>query len=407
MALPSIGSAGVEMRYLGKVTDITPFVSRFMWTESVIDGGWSWEVEFATEDWQDWVALMLGKKRDNWQLRLKVIEGDTENNPTEKTTDWRTAFVDGSAGRYQGEALIGKAWGVDKRLDLLSKARTRSWPGTSISDIVTATATEFGLAPDVQATNVARDRWQCRESDWAHLVRLSREATTGSGRGDVYVWIEEGALRFRAPDFQAPAVRNYDLSVVENRVDAMTVQYNGREVDRIGGATLIAVGYNLDTQTPLPFVHDVNAASVYPALGDHVPRDPADARRVIFTAEEDPKLVEAVCRSVWGRAGPRYYTMRLDLRPDFALRPGVMVQGQANLDARHSAPVFGIFCVLEVRHAIVRGKLTTTLACFRREAYDGDARPTGTPVAKGAGTDNYAIGAPDQPMTVVTAQIIG
>ena len=392
------GSGGIDMRVGQSVTDVTPFVRRFVWNESLIQGGWSWSMHFNTEDWSEWTPLLLGRDAPAYRFRLKSQEGDLEI-----TTDWKQAFVDGSREVFRGESMISLVHGQDARLTLRQKARTRAWPQTSVSDVFERVANEYGLAPAIDTSAPTRDRWQVREDDWSFMRRLLRHTSTDSGRGDVYLWLDEQTLRFGAPVLTVPSARRHDLSEVENRVDRVSVNYSGRLVDRLGGATMRTVAYDLDNAKAKTFKVNPAEASTLPALARKVPRDPADGLRVIHTTEEALGFAESDARAAWGRAAPRYFTLRLDTRPDLTLRPGQLVEVQVNLDSRHDSPFLGRFVVLEITHVVARSAIKTTALCFRREAFAGDADPTGSSAAQAGTRDRYRFGQQNRPSVVLQA----
>jgi len=395
------GTGGVEMRLDNEAVDITAYTRRFVWTESLIGGGFSWSLDFSTEEWDEFTDVLLGRDRPEVRFRLKTVEDDIE-----ATTDWRRAITDGSTNAYRGTSLGASVWGSDKRLLMRQKARTRAWPATSLSDLVARIANEYGFAADVETTSGRRDRWQVREDDWTFLYRRARESSTGSARADSFLWLDEDVLRFGAPDTQAPSDRRHDFSEVENRIDRIVLSYAGRAVDRAGGATLSGVGFDLAKKATRLFTQDATKAGVQPALAKKVPRDPGEALRVVPVFEETPDLVEAATRARWGRSGPRYFTLRLDTRPDLTLRLGAVVEVQANVDARRQTPFLGRFVVLELQHVAVNSAITTTAVCFRREAYEGEEDPTGVAAAQGGTRDNYIAGQPSAPRTILVGEVL-
>lgn len=398
------GTGGIELRIdSATARDITAFVKRFVWTESMIAGGFSWGIEFATEDWPEFTDLLLG--RDTPVLRFRLLSQQDGGVPA--TTDWRTAITDGSSAGIRGETFTGRAHGADRRLDMRQKARTRAWPQASVSDLVARIGADYGFAVQAaDSTAGRRDRWQLRQDDWSFLAQSVREVATSSGRGDAFVWLDEETLHFGAPSVQVASDRRHDMSEIENRVDRFVVGYQGREVDRQGGATLVGVGYDLDKQKAVIFKLDEGQTRTQPALASKVPRSQADGLRVLPVMEEGAALVEEHTRGKWGKVAPRYFSLRVDTRPDLTLRPGMVVEMQTNLDARHRTPFLGRFVVLEVQHILAAGAITTVASCFRRESYEGEEDPIGAAVAQGATRDAYRLGQPDLPRTVLVAEVL-
>jgi phage protein D len=403
------GTSILELRTGGpgsRALDITAFVRKFVWYESLIAGGWSWELAFAAEQWPEWEPLLLGRDEPEVGRYFRLGAQSSGRDDPGITTDWRFAVVDGSSSAIKGTALLGHVTGGDRRLLLASKARTRAWPASTVAGILRQIAAEYGISSTIENTLGTRDRLQVRESDWTFIMRLGREAASASGRGDVFPFMDEERLLFGAPNLVAPSERRHDLAEVENRVENTIVAYNGRTADRRGAGTLRGVGYDLDQQAPIVFEVDGQAAQTHPSLARRVPRPQEDALRVLPVMEESAALVEAQARSAWGRAAPRYFSLRLDTRPDLTLRPGKVVEVQATLDGRRDSPLFGRFVVLEVKHTMDGANLTTTIACFRREAFQGEEDPTGASASSGGTRDRYRFGGDDRPRTVIRAEVI-
>ena len=399
------GTSGIEMRLgsgSGEAKDITPLVRRFVWSDSLLAGGFSWKMTFTTEEWSEWNKLLLGEPNPVVRFRLYSQDGNVT-----KTTDWRTAVTDVSRSGFRGTVMYARAEGADRRLDLRQKVRTRAFPNSSVADVVTAVAGEHNLTPVIDGKGPARDRWQLREDNWTYIMRLAREHATDSQRGDVFLWVDEDTIRLGSPKIAGiPATRRHEMSEVESRVDRHIVSYAGRKVDRAGGATLVGIGYDFDAAAPLTFTMDANAAQTQPALARRVPRKPDDGLRVFPITESAASFVQNITRARWGRTAPRYFTLRVDTRPDVLLRPGVILEMNANLDDRRQTPLHGRFVVLEVVHDLLDSSIRTTAVCYRREAYEGQEDPTGSAAASGGSRDNYRTGQPDLPRVVLVAQEI-
>jgi hypothetical protein len=394
-----VGTAGLDVLLDSQALDVTSFARRFTWRESMLSGGFSWTIHLTTDAWREWSDVVLG--RTTIGLRLKTQEGDIQ-----ASTDWRTAYIDRSSAAFRSTTATYQIDGADVRLDLMQKARTRAWASRAVSDIVQQIAGEYGLDATVERTTSRRDRWQCRETDWDFMRRLAAEAASESGRGDCYVWHDGKNLRFDAPHTQARSDRRHVLAEVENRVDRTVVSYQGREVDRMGGATLIGVGYDMEAGGAKVFTLNADKASAHPALGHAVPRVQADGLCVVELPEAQDGTVEELVRGRWGKAASRYFALRLDARPDLALRPGMIVDVQGDLSATQQTPLLGRFAVLEVQHTLVAGALTTTVAGYRREAGEGDEEPTGAAAANVGTRDRYRFGAEQRPRTVIVAEVI-
>jgi hypothetical protein len=268
-------------------------------------------------------------------------------------------------------------------------------------------AEEYGLRHEVQDTTRVRDRWQCRRSDWSYLRMLARESAVAPGRGDSYLWLDDDTLRFGAPDLSAPAERRYQLNTDDARLDRVVISYNGRAVDRAGGATLRGVGYDLDAGTPLTFDMGAQAAATQPALGSRLVRSPDDGLRVAPLTSESRDGVEERTRSAWGAHAPRTFSLRADGEGDITLRPGRVVEVQGSNSPERDLPVFGRYVVLEVVHTMEGGSVATAAVCYRREAFRGDVEPAGAAVTSGGTRDTFRPGEkPAQPRTILVAEVL-
>jgi len=379
--------------------DITPFVDQFTWTESMIAGGFSWNMRFKAEQWAEWDKLLFGRDRPTHQFRLRIEE---DSGP--QSTEWRTAIVDKSRAAFaQDASMVAEVKGADRRLDFAQITRTRAWNNRRVSDVIQQIAGEYGVQAAVE-TSSRTDSWtQVRENNWAFLRRIARSATTDSGRADTYLWLDEGTLRFGAPQLTDVSDRRYDMSVVESRVNDYAAVYNGREADRQGAARLRGVGFDFDLKRGLTFTMDAGTAATQPSLASLVPRRMEDGLRIYPVFEGSSEDVEEVVRSRWGRVAARYLTLRVTTRPDLTIMPNKIISMESNLDNKRATPYMGRYVVLEVRHVLEKESITTTLVCYRREAQEGEAQPTGAN-ADTAGTRDQAQVAGRMPRTILTAR---
>lgn len=403
MALPSItGTGGLEIRRGGDARDITPFVYRYVSTESMIEGGWSWSLTLNIEQWKEWERLLLGQDENpGREFRLNQQDGVLN-----ATSEWMRAFVDGSKMDVRGRALSARVWGADVRLKMQQFAKTRAWPDTSVAEVIRRIAAEYDLIPDVQDTLGRRNRWQLRQDDWTYMSELASYAATGSRRGDSYLWVDDDAIRFKAPNLGIASDRRHDLSEADNRADKVLIAYHGRRADRCGGASLLGVSYEPLEGQPIRFLMDGAAASTQPAMATKLPRPASDGLRVVPFMYSESELVEEKTRGWWGGVAPRYFSMRLTTRPDLTLRPGNVVEVQANLNERQNLAVFGRYVVLEVQHVLENGHITTTASCFRREAFVGDEEPTGSSVSFAGTRDRTRLSASPLPRSTLVAEVL-
>jgi hypothetical protein len=88
------------------------------------------------------------------------------------------------------------------------------------------------------------------------------------------------------------------------------------------------------------------------------------------------------------------------------VRVNSIISMEANIDARRETPWIGRYVVLEVRHEMIGSTMTTTLVCYRREAHEGEALPTGAS-ADIDSTRDQGQRAGQQPRTIRTARQLG
>lgn len=396
-------TSSIELR-LGEqeAFDITPFVKRFVWSESMLSGGFSWELVILTERWKDWESILFG--RDQPRIQFRLISNEPEGPVS---TEWRTAVVDKSRAVFgQNVAMLADIKGADARLDMAQKVRTRAWAERSVSSVLTQLASEHGLTPDIEKTAALDINIQAREDDWTFARRLAQEAATESGRGDAYLWVDEDALRFRAPQLTDQSERRYDMSVVENRVDGYVAAYNGREADREGAATLLGVGFNFLTKQATLFEMNPSTAATHPSMASRVPRRMEDGLRFVPVFSEAQKQVEENVRASWGKVASRYVTMRINTRPDLTLRPNTVISMEANLDERRQTPFMGRYALLEVQHVLEKSTIITTVVGYRREAQVGDAQPTGSNADTAGSRDAFRGAGNNPPKTISVARLL-
>ena len=394
--------SSLEMRLSNdEALDITPFVKRFVWTESMIHGGFSWSIKFLANKWKEWDFLMMGRDSPDVQFRLR-----SEEDSGPQSTEWRTAIVDKSRAAFsQDRSMVGEVKGADRRLLLAQTPRTRAFSDLLASQVLSQIASEHALTPDIEATSSIESWVQSRTNDWAFMRRLARASSTQGGRCDTYLWMDEQTLRFAAPQLADESDRQYDMSTVEGRVDSYAVTYHGRQADRMGAASLRGVGFDFNTKQGITFEMGPGTASTQPSLAGRVPRRMADGLRIIPVFDADPASVESVVRSRWGRAAPRYLGMRINSRPDLTLQVNKVISMESNLDEDAETPFMGRYAVLEVQHVMERGSIATSLTAYRREAQIGEAQPTGAS-ADIPGTRDRFQDAGIMPRTIVTAQEI-
>jgi len=396
--------AGLEMRLdQEKSLDITPFVKRFVWRQSMIAGGFSWEMRFATTQWNEWNALLMGRERPRVQFRLRSDESDQQPQATE----WRTVITDMSRASFsQDISMIGEIRGADRRLELAQETRCRVFDTQLASSVFSRIASEYGLDTDIEPTSVADTFTQAHKNDWTFMRGLARDHVVQSKRGDCYLWLDENILKFQTVELSDQSDRSYDIATLENRVNGYAATYYGRRADRRGAARLQGIGFDFVTKKPVVFTMDPGAAQTHPSLAQRVPRRMADGLRVFPVIESTPGLVEAETRARWGRVAPRYLSLAIETRPDLTVRVGKIMSVESNLGERRETPFLGRYAILEVEHVYEDGAISTKLIGYRREAHEGEAQPTGSSADNVGTRDRNGLVSGINPRTTVIAQEI-
>ena len=397
------GTSGVEMRIKDEARDITPLVDEFLWTESLLDGGFSWSMRLKTHVWSEWWDLMLGREQPVIRFRLKQQEQGIET-----ATEWKRAITDWSKAAFSPEPTMNmEVHGADRRLDLLQTSRLRTFTDASVADVVRRVGQGHGLQTnDVADTRGERTRWQLREDDWTFLRRLMRGTASSDGRGDVFLYMEEDSLRLVVIQSQAASTRRHDSADIENRLNGYVVQYQGRRIDRLGGATLQGVGYDFDSKQGISISADGSVAAVHPALSKRVPRVQGDGLRSMPVIEDQRALVDAAVRSAWGDLAPRYFSLKTHTRPDLALKPNAVLEIVASDDPERESVMQGRYLLMEVQHRYFDGAINTTAVAYRREAWEGEDQPTGAAADTVRSRDGYQVGEQAAPTTIITAEVL-
>ena len=395
--------SSIELRVgESEALDITPFVDRFVWSESMLAGGFSWDIKFKTEKWAEWDRLMLGRDEPRHQFRLRVQGASGAD-----TTEWRTAITDKSRAAFAANTgMVGQISGADTRLKMAQQSRTRVWKELRASEVLTRIAADYGLEVAIDNSASTRTHEQLRMNDWAFARRVARYATTESGRCDTYLWLDENTLRFSAPQLTEASVRRYDMSVMEDRVNDYAGAYFGRGADRQGAARLRGVGFDWKTKTGSVFTMDAARAQSQPSLASRVPRRMEDGLRVYPVFDEARGVVEERVRARWGRVAPRYFSMRVNTRPDLTVRPNTVIAVESNLDIRRETPFTGRYVVLEVLHTLENSSIVTSLICYRREAHEGEAQPTGANADNASTSDSFESVGTQARSTIKTAVVL-
>lgn len=362
----------VEFRFAGdpsSVVEVTKSVDEMVWLDSYLRGGLSWGIRLhAHGPW--WSRKLVGL--DDFEMRL--------SGPFSAATDWLPARLDGSSTAASDNYSLIELRGGDARLVMSQKVRTRAWPSRQMSSVVAEIGEEYGLEVDVEDSSGESDWWQCRETDWSFIRKLARESITPAGRGGYFVYVCGNTMKFTTPSWEADPFRVYDI--LGGAVRRAVVRYNGRKVDRLGGARTRGIGYDLHNKVGMVFeAGGSDSAASYPALSSRVPRDPSSGLRVIPVIHDEVEMVRGVASGKWASASHRYFSLRLDVDPDLYLRPGIIIS-LSGPNTSGQPQLLGKYLVMEVRHVQFDKGLQTTVVAYRREADIGQTEPSGVSVSQ-------------------------
>jgi len=362
--------------------DATPLVESFSILHSAFRHGRQWEIRFADEDWNFWEPYVAGI--DPLRVRLTFSKSNTQ-----ETTGWLTLYVDASEADYNRSRLDGTLRGGDALLKMALEDRTKAWPQLTVDAILTQLAASYGFVPDTTGMLGSRTWYQLDETDIDYLKYLLGFASTTGGRGDVWLWFDNGTLHLKPFDTKAPSKDKYLIGGIDDRLAHAPAGFYGGQVDRGGGRLFDAIAHDTSTKTTLSFTAGAVSAGG-PALSTFVPRIPAQGRRSAYVTDADISLLRAVAQARWAKYAMRYFGITLETKGSLRTTVGDMIE----VDFLKEYPDKGAFVrgrypVFEVEHKYTRGVFRTNITGYRREAEAGETAAAGANVSSSRGQDAY------------------
>lgn len=361
--------------------DVTPFVDRFLFKESLLDGHATWRLWFKASSWEFWADLMVGKG-----LLLTVnVTGKKDGRTTE--TGWLPLTVDASEGGVEGTRLRGSIVGGGPELKMCVEEKRKAYAMMPASTVLAQIAALYQLAPTVGQTSDLRNWYQANQTDWEFLQEvMSFYVASSDNRGDAYLYVGPNTLDVGAINYAKPSVRQYDLTADDDRVTRAKFRYYGGQVDRRGGAVVEARGYDNRTGLEVFFLASpVTAPS--PALANKLPKPLASRKRIFVTPWDSPSVVRAQAIREQARFSLRYFGVSVKALNDLTVKLKDMFEISMRDEKGYGSANAGRYGVFERVIEYSAGNISTTVVGFRRESYVGEQPAVGAPVSMSSGAD--------------------
>lgn len=367
------------------IEEITPFVGRFVYRNSLLAGRVRWKLHFDSSQWDFWKNFMIG---NGLQFQVQVV---AVKNGTTVKSQWLSLVVDQSAGDLRSTQLRGRIEGGGIELDMMNEERRKGYVNTTASQIIQQIAAQYKLTPDIQATSAINSWWQANKTDWAFLQELMSDYIPSvSNSGDAYLNIDAQKLVVKSINFGSPSVRQFDLTESDDRVPSVSFRYYGGQVSR-AGVIVEARGFDRSTGTPVTFTSSPTTAATA-ALADKLPQSLALKKKVVICSSGDMATVRATALRAQAQYAPRYYGLAIRVLNDLTIRLRDMIEISAKDDEGAGAFVEGRYAVYEYQITYSSSRIVTTIIGYRQESYAGPQVATGAPASQSMGTDQYKLG---------------
>ena len=382
------------------IEDLTPFVRRFVYKNSLLRGHTRWRLYFDTSQWDFWKNFMIG---NGLQFQVKVT-GQKDGNISD--TGWLSLVVDLSDGDLRGTYMKGRIEGGGIELNMMLQDKRRAFYQTTASSVVKQIAALYQLVPDIQTTSILDNWWQANQTDWNFLQELMSDyVPSQNNRGDAYLNIEKRKLTIKPINFAAPSVRQYDLTEDDDRVFRVRFRYYGGQVAR-RGIVVEARGFNRATGLPAFYLASpITAPNA--ALADKLPQAIASQKKVVVCGTGNLNTLRAVALREQAKHTPRYYGMAMRVLNDLTIQLRDMVEISAKDADGAGAFTEGRYAVYEYQLSYSPERIVTTVVGYRQESYAGPQPATGAPVSMSMGSDTYRAGAGNFSPTKVAAVPLG
>jgi len=385
------------------VRDITPYVRRLQFKNSLLLGHAQWSLAFSTPDWDFWDKFMVGK---GLTYNLK-IQSSRDGKPSE--TPWLSVVVDGSEATVRRNRMRGRVYGGGKELKMMEEAKRRSFPSSTAANVIRRIAGEYGLLPTLDASTGTRTWYQANQTDWEMMQDAMRYYISSSNnRGDAYLNVDGTSLTVKPINFAAHSVRKYDLSNLhrDDRIDGFETKFYGGQVDRRGGVVVEARGFDPSLGNVVTFTANP-LTSGQPALANKLPQPITGKKRVVLEPNGTLDFVRARALREQAKMGGSYYAVSVNVLNDLEVRLRDMFEVFLKDRGGNSSKFAGRYGVHEYVIDYSRKKICNRVIGFRKEANVGKAPAVGANVSRSIGIDKQRSAAGGRTSKTVTATPLG
>jgi hypothetical protein len=368
------------------IQDLTPYVSKFVYKNSVLLGHSRWKLFFNTSDWAFWKDLMIG---NGLRFSIKVIG---EKNGSKSETDWLNLVVDFSDGGLRSTQMKGFIEGGGAELTMMEEEKRKAYANTTASQIFQLVAAQYSLIPDVGSSSFVDTWYQANQTDWNFLQEVIDDYVSAQdNRGDAYLNIDGQNLVVKPINFALPSTRKYDLTQSDDRVTKVQFKYYGGQVTR-SGIVVEARGFDRGTGLAVSFsASPVTAPSA--ALADKLPETLTGKKKVILTSSSSLEYVRIQALRAQAKYGNRYYGMAVRAANDLTVKLREMFEISMQDGQGSGAFTEGRYGIYEYIIDYRPTRIETNIIGYRREAYTGPQVAVGAPASQSVGVDQYRVGA--------------
>lgn len=360
------------------VYDITPYVRRFVYRNSLLTGFARWTLFITATEWGWWKDIMIGNGL-RFSLKIKHVADEFSTE-----TEWLNLVVDTSAGVFHKTQMQGKVVGGGIELNMMEKTRRRAFVDQPISSIFQRIASGYQLVPEIDTSTGIQNWYQANQSDWDFLQELfDYFLSSTSGRGDVFFNVDNQTLYVKSINFAKPAVRQYAFTMGRQNDMSVSAQYKyyGGQVSRKGGLVIEARGFDRDTglsviykATPI-----LNPA---PVLKDKFPKETSMVCRAYSVPTSNYNLVRARALREQAKFGMRYYGISILVLNELTIKLRDMMEVSIKDTKGDGAPQEGRYGVFGYKIDVDAGNIKTAVTGYRRESTAGPEYAVGPNVSQ-------------------------
>ena len=395
-----MGSGKIQLQTDKGIEDLTPYVRKFVYKNSLLTGHARWKLWYDTSQWDFWKNFMIGNG-----LRFTVrFTGQRDGKVSE--SPWLNLVVDQSKGDLQSTYLQGLIEGGGPELAMMNFGRRRAYVNVTASQVLQRIAVDHALQPDIAASSDIDFWYQTNEPDWTFMQEILKDyVPSANNRGDAYLNVSEQSFSVKAINFAAPSVRKFDLTQGDDRIPKVKYRYYGGQVAR-RGVVVEARGFDRDTGLAVVFTASPQSTPGA-ALADKAPQRTTDKKKVVVLASGSLGVIRNCAVRTQAKYSQRYFGVEISVLNDFTMRLRDMVEISMKDSEGNGAFTEGRYGVYEYLMVYSTSKIYTKVVGYRQEAYTGPVPATGAPVSRSSGADPYRLGSKTRQPTLVTAVPLG